>query len=356
MQLKEDSGTYFRDINAASYSAHSIEPAVRAIAAQDPSFSGEDVDIFACASTLGNLLRFVRRVDKPFRFTVEVVGNTVFFVRRENDPRETIQGVRGYGHTFPEAYTTWEEEAEGSQSHQRLVKYDFAGLACVVRFEGDGYLKHLDPDPQPGPGILAGPSSATRLQVQSGGRVVPQAAVFDLKTRSAKRMDQDVLGEEMARLWVAQIPNFVLAFHERGTFNTIRVHNVRKEVQQWERENEGTLRQLAALIRQIASIGKGRNDKRMEVRRKDIDVLEVREQVGDAPAALPEEMKAWWKGADVDGQSDSSSDDGSDDEPFFSAGSDTEAGAPLLESDDESDRDYTACSAEDCGYCGRCRY
>ena len=50
---------------------------------------------------MGNLLRFVRSIDKPFRFSVEVVDSTVFFVRKENQPDELIDGVRGYGHTFP---------------------------------------------------------------------------------------------------------------------------------------------------------------------------------------------------------------------------------------------------------------
>jgi hypothetical protein len=36
-------------------------------------------------------------------------------------------------------------------------------------------------------------------------------SVFDLKTRSIKRMDVDTLGDELARLWIGQIPNFVLS-------------------------------------------------------------------------------------------------------------------------------------------------
>lgn len=356
VQLKEDSGTYYRDANAARYSEYPIEPAVRAISAQTASFATEDVDVFACASTLGNLLRFIRKVDRPFRFTVEAVGNTVFFIRRENSPTETIQGVRGYGHTFPEAYTTWEDGAKGSQSHQRLIKYNFAGLGCVVRFEGDGYLKHLDDGLHLNPGILLDEPKATRLDVRTGGRMVTQAAIFDLKTRSAKRMDQDVLEEELPRLWISQIPNFVLAYHERGTFKDIRVQDVRGDVQKWELGNEDTLRQLATLVRQITSTVKGRADKRLEVRRKEVDVLEIREQMSDAPAALPDEMKTWWINGDLDksdGFGDASS---SEDELYLSAGSDTEGGAPLFDSDDESEKDYTACSAEDCGYCGCCRY
>lgn len=37
-----------------------MEPMVRAILASKPGFLLQDIDIVACGSTLGNLLRFVR--------------------------------------------------------------------------------------------------------------------------------------------------------------------------------------------------------------------------------------------------------------------------------------------------------
>ncbi|GME65997.1 Geranylgeranyl pyrophosphate synthetase [Neofusicoccum parvum] len=360
-QLEEDAGQYYRDPNAAHYPEYPIEPAARAIFAHDASFSTNEADIFACGSTLGNLLRFVRKMDKPFRFTVEVVGNTVFFVRRENSPTEVIPGVRGYGHTFPEAYTTWEENTKGSQSHQRLVKYNFSGLNCIVRSESDGYLKDLDPDPSAHETSSLHPASPmeTRLELQAGGRLVPQEALFDLKTRSVKRKDRDVLGEEVGRLWVSQTPNFILAYHDRGLFDDIVVQNIRKDIDKWEAENQDTLRQLAALVRQIAAIAKSRVDGRVEVRRKDIDVLEIREQMSDAPTALPDELKLRWAAAATEKPPDSSDDASIGDEndkQYLSSDEDFDRDDPWLGSDDESDRDYTACSADDCGYCGHCRY
>lgn len=126
IKLREDNGSYFRDPNAARYPNHPIEPAVRAIFACQPDFRGYEIDLFACSRTLGDLLRFVRGVDKSFRILVEAVGNTVFFVRRENSPTELIPDVRGYGHSFPEAYTTWGSNVKKSESHQRIVGYQFA--------------------------------------------------------------------------------------------------------------------------------------------------------------------------------------------------------------------------------------
>ena len=99
VKLEEDSGRYFRDANAARHPSHPMEPAVKAVIAHNPQIDTGDVDIFACTSTLGNLLRFLKNDDKTFRFTVEAVGHTVFFVRRENAPDELIAGPRGYGPT-----------------------------------------------------------------------------------------------------------------------------------------------------------------------------------------------------------------------------------------------------------------
>lgn len=105
---------------------------------QNPNFDPKDVDIVTCGSSLGNLLRFVRKIDREFRVIVENIGSTVFITRRENSPTQTIPDVHGYGHTFPEAYTTWPGDVKGSESHQRIIQYSFGGMKCLVRFEADG--------------------------------------------------------------------------------------------------------------------------------------------------------------------------------------------------------------------------
>ena len=96
-----------------------MEPVVRSIFEANPVFNAQEVDIFACGSTLGNLLRFARNVEteKPFRFLVEVVGQTVFLIRRENSPTEKIADIYGYGHTFPEANTTWDADLKSSDTY-----------------------------------------------------------------------------------------------------------------------------------------------------------------------------------------------------------------------------------------------
>lgn len=122
-QLLEDRGEYSHDPNAALYPSYPLQPAVEAILRMNDTFDSNSVDIVARGSTMGNLLRFVRNIDKDFRIIIEAVGSTIFFCPPGEFADGDNPGVRGYGHTFPEASTTWEEGVKGSESHQRIVQY-----------------------------------------------------------------------------------------------------------------------------------------------------------------------------------------------------------------------------------------
>ena len=327
------------------------------------------MDVFGCGSTLGNLLRFARGEDRSFRFTVEAVGNTVFFIRRENKPDETLsqdgQPIRGYGHSFPERYMDWENDVEGSGSHQRIISYNFYGLKCLVRTEGDGYLadqvataapegeENAEVDATLAHKLMNIPNITTRKT----GTLIPQHAIFDLKTRSIKRRDQvdEILAEQIARHWIAQIPFFILAFHERGRFSPedILVQDVRKDVEAWENEHQSELRKLGALLSKLVQLARHSDSvvgHKYEVVCSSPRSLEIREQGGEVNAPLCEEVRQFWLGrqAGSDAKSETSGgagveDDGSDDEAAYSDAS------------SDGFKDYTACGSE-CGYCGRCKY
>ena len=324
-KLKEDKGQFFRDVNAARYPAHPMEAAVQATLTAQADIDPGSVDLFACSSTLGNLLRFIRQTDQSFRILVEVVGKTVFFVRRENSPRELIPDVRGFGHTFPEAYTTWEADVKNSLSHQRISNYRFGELNLMVRSEADGYRKELAPQTPDASQMPKGledrgledrlasalsdnkiaeslPFSTVPLTVRSGGQRIPQAAVFDLKTRSFRKKGEDTLAAELPRLWIAQIPHFILAYHQWGEFKDIRVQDVRDDVKVWERNNEETLHRFGLLLRKIIASVKGTESQKAELRRKTIDVLELREQQGIG-CTLSAATQDQWTGKGLEGQS-----------------------------------------------------
>ncbi|KAB8232588.1 uncharacterized protein BDW43DRAFT_311973 [Aspergillus alliaceus] len=319
-KLKEDAGLYFRDQNAARYPSHPFQPAIEAIFERYPDFPTADIDIVGCGSTLGNLLRFTSNIDKKFRFVVQCVGKTVFFIRRENSPTQTIPNVRGYGHAFPEVYTTWDAEVKGSESHQRVIQYSLGGLNCVVRFEADGYHPDLIPQKDQVKNTITSDSAKEdeksvdqplsafndnsvssyhltdkALTKEIGGGYIPQAAIFDLKTRSIRRKDQDVLGEQLPRLWISQIPNIVLAFHRFGVFEEIQTTDAREMIKNWETEEEDNLRRLVALLNMLTAFARGQPDGRLEVFHDEgSSVLELRVVGDNVSNALPEEVEDRW--------------------------------------------------------------
>ncbi|RAL64197.1 hypothetical protein DID88_002089 [Monilinia fructigena] len=77
VKLPVDSGSVYRDINAARYPEYPMEPAVRSILALEPKFNLQDVDLVACGSTIGNLLRFAGSLKKPFRFDADLSSSKV---------------------------------------------------------------------------------------------------------------------------------------------------------------------------------------------------------------------------------------------------------------------------------------
>ncbi|KAF2742813.1 hypothetical protein M011DRAFT_452333 [Sporormia fimetaria CBS 119925] len=367
-RLKEDSGQYFRDPNAAMYPDYPMAPVVNAVLETDSEFDAARTDVFACGSTLGNLLRFARGIDKAFRFNVVVIGDTVFFMRKDNDPREVIKDVRGFGHTFPEAYTTWEHSVKGSETHQRIIRYKFGGFSCLVRFESDGYIPDSSAVTNTTPANTAvgqgdlfqafqGATISQQptinklgsLKIKQGGSPVPQKSIFDLKTRSGKYKKDIDMSDILPQLWINQIPNFIVAYHDgRGLFEDIRVRDVSDDVQAWVTDNSDGIRRFATLLDKIVDIARSNSDKLLEVYCPGKEHLEVREQYGDGAHALPADLRDG-----LDGSKDGDGGDISDGDEYYDS---DEYGFDNRSDDSSEELDYTACSAHDCGYCGKCTY
>lgn len=373
MRLREDQGNFSRDRNAAQYPKHPMEPAVIAGIRSTPNFTRE-ISVVGCSSTLGNLLRFVRGQDKSFRILAQLVENTLFLIRRENSPTDLIPDVRGYGHTFPEAYTNWDPDVKQSTSHQRVLRYSFGGLNLLVRCEADGYIPIPNNEASKLPvakvetrhsfGIedltksfqtaevateknsAISSSGEGNLIVKQAGAEVNQDRIFDLKTRALWKKNQDLLGEEIPRLWIAQISNFITAYHEKGLFRpeNIDIRDVKADIAKWEREQQSVLAQLAALLHTLISKAHELKHGRFEVCRSEGGDLELRAQLAGAGDALSSSVRDEWIRS-----SESALDNGKvelkDDVNVTN----------ILSWDDGGGNDYTACTSA-CRYCGRCTY
>ncbi|KAE9364907.1 hypothetical protein N431DRAFT_549309 [Stipitochalara longipes BDJ] len=308
-QLKQDEGDFFRDINAAHYPSYPMEPAMRSILALQPNFDLQSVDLVGCGSTIGNLLRFAGSQTKPFRFDVDVVGDTILFVRRENSPTELIKDVRGYGHTFPENYTTWDSDSRRSVSHQRMIRYEFGGLRFLVRTETDGYVK--DPRDQRIKSLASqspledsiakvsisssSPSASQKLQLKMQGHKVPQEQIFDIKTRAQQNVFD--MEEILPRLWLNQTSKFLLAYHRYGLFNQPEVKDVRQLVLDWQKNNPGLLSRFHAVLRRIVDVVRDSDEQQLEVSWDGQGPLLITKQVGEGRRSLPPDLRGLWDDA-----------------------------------------------------------
>ncbi|EEP79707.1 predicted protein [Uncinocarpus reesii 1704] len=317
-QLKQDKGKYFRDQNSARWRKHPLEPAIRAVLDYNPKFDPEDIDVVTCAGILGSLFKFASSVPWTFGFDMEKVGKTVFIVRREKKPDEIIEGVYGYGHTFPEANTSWDTSVKNSVSHQRIIRYRFAGLNLLVRYEADGYFPNMvhkldelfevigrDAKTSDVDSLVDATKkhqvTETRatehstLQIRQAGSIVPQEALFDIKTRH-KDNEIDML-VQLPRLWARQMKNFVLAYHQNGFFGekTI-IQDLSTDIEKWEDANQSTLSLVAVgLKRLITEINKSETS-RLEGWRSRDGPLVLRAQDDESKSVLPADLTSKWEG------------------------------------------------------------
>lgn len=261
------------------------------------------MDIVGCGSTIGNLLRFTASQPKPFRFDADVVGETVFFVRRENSPTELIEGVYGYGHTFPESYTSWDHETRGSVSHQRIIQYDFGGLRFLVRTETDAYVKDSIRPAIKAPKDQTSledaitqmavasrtPSTGQKMCIKTQGQMIPQGKIFDIKTRAEQNTFK--MEEILPRLWVNQTSKFLLALHQKGLFNHPGVTDVGHLVTKWQKDNSSPPGRLHAVVNHIVDVLRDSEAHQVEVSWDGQGDLLITKQLGEGRRALPLDLR-----------------------------------------------------------------
>lgn len=268
-----------------------MEPAIRSVITMKPDFILHTVDIVGCGSTLGNLLRYASLQIRPFRFDAGMIGDTIFLIRREISPTETIKDVRGYGHTFPEHYTTWDPDVRGSVSHQRIIQYDFGDLRCLVRTETDGYVTTERSLVKAVPNVkledvlntisVSGSvlSGDQKLQLKMQGHVVPQAQIFDIKTRAEQNVFD--MQEILPRLWLNQTSKFLLAYHRSGLFDQPKVKDVKPLVEKWEKDSAEILSRLHAILKRIVDVLRDSDSQQVEISWDGKGPLLITKQLGD---------------------------------------------------------------------------
>ncbi|KAI1476383.1 hypothetical protein F4774DRAFT_393465 [Daldinia eschscholtzii] len=355
-QLPGDRGDYLRDHNGARFPEHPMLPSVYSLLSLDKELDTSRIDIMGCASSLGDILRFVRSVDLTFRFDVEMIGDTLFMIRNCRD--QVIPDVRGYGHSFLDTFTSFEPKLRETKSHQRIISYSFSGLKCLVRFECDGYLTSDKDD------FATTVTEPDRLDlsesptIETAGKIIPQRSIIEIKTRSKARSQTGApvdMDEQFPRLWLRQIPNFITAYHTTGNFEDVQEKAIQQELLDWENNHQSELQKFASILRQLIVEVKRAGHLKLELCRTGLGPLELREQVGKPREVLPSDWRDTWarqhQGPGSDGAACLS--DEEEDDSYPSLLSRKGESGESDDSDDDFSLDFTGCDPS-CGYCGKC--
>jgi hypothetical protein len=109
----------------------------------NPNFNMKPIGLTTDRNSLRKLLRSVSgKVPKSWRIDVDVIEDTMFFTRWEENQLQIITGARdsGYGHEFKKAFLSFDSNLQESSGHHRMIRYNLGGIECIVRFEVDGYV------------------------------------------------------------------------------------------------------------------------------------------------------------------------------------------------------------------------
>ncbi|KAJ2894090.1 hypothetical protein MKZ38_007929 [Zalerion maritima] len=311
-RLKKDTGYFYTAQNVARHPESPLEPLFRAVLLADPSVDLRSVDVVTDRNNIRKLLSFVdpgtaRDGAEDFAINVEVVGETALFSREEKEVRQYIapSEFRGHGHEFEKAYT--KSQIHGSTGHHRIAAYRFGGLKFLVRNEVDGYVSPIGgtdtgsilanelsslslskSPPEAPPGSYRWPGS--KLKVAMEGETVPPERCLEVKTRVAHKPLQ--MQDVMPQLWASQTTKLVRAYHTRGLFQPPAVEDVTDKMKRWEKDNEGTLKKLTAVIAKILDVAK-RSDGPVQVKYSAAGNQLVLSK-NDSGKMLPDDLYSKW--------------------------------------------------------------
>ena len=226
------------------------------------------IELTTDRNSLRKLLQFVSgKVPKSWRIDVDIVEDTMFFTRWEENQVQIITGARdsGYGHEFEKAFLSFDSNLQESSGHHRIVRYSLGGIESLVRFEVDGYVDD-------GSGIddelnqalsslyvqnsanIFDSSPASEVKVIQRGRLVDSKTILELKSRSASLKMQEIIPQ----LWIAQTYHLFVGRHKEGLVEVEPERlNMDEHFPAWESRNQGHLSTLVGLITEIKEIAKG---------------------------------------------------------------------------------------------------
>ncbi|KAJ6016511.1 hypothetical protein N7540_011102 [Penicillium herquei] len=277
LKVAKDSGLIYIAQNAFRHPECPLEPLIRSLYIEQPSYDIQQVDLITDRNNIRKLLSFINNdlgdAAKAFTIEVEVIGSTAIFCRAETETHRFIgrYEFRGHGHEFEKAFT--ESQVPGSTGHHRIISYDLGGLKMMVRYETDAYIEEVSNSRTRSPGIENKNLSSlmdnlslsesqhkdqynltvnSKLTVLEKGHKVPIRSTLEIKTRVSHRPLN--IQEVLPQLWVSQTPKLIRGYHTGGIFGTPEVEDVTCHIAEWEQNHVNDIRRLISLLKEIMKV------------------------------------------------------------------------------------------------------
>ena len=117
--------------------------------------------------------------------------------------------------------------------------------------------KSPEPVPQPPPKVPNTPQLQNRIQVVTGGMLMPQNRVVEIKTRADKRGID--LTDQIPQLWFSDTSNMYIGYHQNGSITNVDTEVMdAKALATWEaqEENQVDLAKLKVLLHKIVNVAR----------------------------------------------------------------------------------------------------
>jgi hypothetical protein len=214
---------------------------------------------------------------KPFRIDARKIGNVVIFTRWETpDMRDPVPPHPScYAQSY--ALATIKRQLERAVSNHRMVRYEFAGLQIVVRFQLDAVIEACPTqvDLSTSHGISVDSSTGSPMSSTSGRSLLPLpkssedknrfrihrtpypspplSSFMEKKTRSFKgKLDYVVI---YSQLVFSQTPHLYVARHSHGHFSAVdKISLGQGELKDIAEATEGIMAKTAGMIKEMMNV------------------------------------------------------------------------------------------------------
>lgn len=290
--------------------AAAVDPLFETLLHQHPNFDMSSVQLVTDRNSLRKLLTFASNRSEKWRIDVDMINDTMFFNQWEEFRLMMINGHQdsGYGHAFEACVTAREPPLEDSIHHERIVRYELAGLECLVRFEADAYLdadgtgeskeplailpSPDPPAPKPSRPVLRPPYKL--VHVVSRGRSIDPDLIAEVKSCSTPKFN---INKTLPQLWFSQTKHLCVGRHKEGLVTEkLEMKDMREELKKWEDSNQEHLINMIRVIREIMYIAKTARKCTIICTMVDgVKCLSVFNRKGGDMAIRPEVVKRCWR-------------------------------------------------------------